>query len=506
MTTLSRITTLKIHKGEIVMKASNGKATVKQKTVSRDLSDSVRLYLRDVSKNPLLTHDDEVRLSKTINKCKQEIMDILFAIPLTVKTIDTWINEIAAGTTLATDVFDIDLDADYTPSDEFIKQLINVQALCTEYLRDTNNMDIKDQLVSAFNELPLSPASTGTLVKQVQDINSKITKIDGDLLKLAMSVGIDRQDFIDRYVGNEHLDWCIATASKNWNRFVTECSVELAKFKAISAEYATTAGLTIANLRVAVRELGKHTRAKEEAINAMVRANLRLVVSVAKRYNHDTRNSNNLMDLIQEGNIGLIKAVEKFKWELGYRFSTYATWWIRQAIFKASSEQNRTIRIPSHVIDSIKKINRATNEYVARNGREPSMSELSKIVEMDEIKIARLQRVARDPISLETPVGDEDDAKLGNYIEDIESENAFERLSRDDINKVVSQVLSNLSSREERTIRMRFGIGTNNEYTLEEIGKKFNVSRERVRQIETKALERLKSPAKAKELALALKD
>lgn len=482
------------------------KTATKERITARDASDSIRLYLRDVSKNPLLNHEQEVDLSKTINASKQAIMDILFAIPLTVKTVDSWIVDIAAGKVQATDVFDIDLDLDRTPSDEFIKQLITVQALCAEYLTNTSDTSIKDQLVTAFNDLPLTPASTSTLVQQVQNINNAMTKLDTDMLKLAVACGIDRQDFIDRYVNHEHEDWQQNCKTAAWTRFVAKHSADIARVKATAEDYAKQVGLSISELRVAVRDLGRHTRAKETAINTMVQANLRLVVSVAKRYNHASQNNNSLMDLIQEGNIGLIKAVEKFKWELGYRFSTYATWWIRQAIFKAAAEHNRTIRIPSHVIDSIKKINKATKEYVAKFGREPSMTELSELVEMDEIKIARIQRVARDPISLETPVGDEDDAKLGNYIEDTDSENAFEQLARDDINKIVSQVLGNLSSREERTIRMRFGIGTNNEYTLEEIGKKFNVTRERVRQIESKALERLKSPARAKELATVLKD
>jgi RNA polymerase primary sigma factor len=250
--------------------------------------------------------------------------------------------------------------------------------------------------------------------------------------------------------------------------------------------------------------LSQQARAKQAAIDVMVTSNLRLVVSVAKKYNH--QQNNQILDLIQEGNIGLIKAVEKFKWQLGYRFSTYATWWIRQAIIKAVNEQNKTIRIPSHVMDAIKKINKTIRDHVTNTGHEPTNAEIGKILDMSEDKVARMLRVAKDPISLETPIGDEDNGTLGAYIEDTESENAFDQIARADINQVVADTLANLNPREERVLRMRFGIGTMNEFTLEEIGKKFKVTRERIRQIESKALDRLKNPQRARELLNAIED
>ena len=487
------------------MKATEKKVS-KERATGRNSSDPIRLYLRDVSKSPLLNHAREVELSKAIGSAKQSIMDILFAVPLTVRTVDTWITDIAGGVKLASEIFDVDLATSESLDDEFSKQLVMVQARCAHYLSNLGDPVSKAELVEAFNDLPLTTASIDMLMKQVQDLNAKLIKMDGEMMRLAMSCGVERTDFIEQYVGHEHMSWLSKMTGAKWKKFANERAADIQRIKTEAAAHADQAGLDMSELRKAVRDLGIHARAKETAINTMVRSNLRLVVSVAKKYNHASNNSHNLMDLIQEGNIGLIKAVEKFKWELGYRFSTYATWWIRQAIFKAAAEQNRTIRIPSHVIDSIKKINRAIKDHVARNGKEPTMTELSAAVEMDEMKIARMQRVARDPISLETPVGDEDDGKLGNYIEDVDSENAFEQIAKGDINKVVAGVLANLSSREERVIRMRFGIGTMEEYTLEEIGQKFNVTRERVRQIESKALERLKSPTRAKELSAALND
>lgn len=482
------------------------KAVTKDKNTARDTADPIRLYLRDVGKSPLLTHAQEVELSKAIAASKKAIMDTLFAIPLTAKIMTQWISEIGSGGRSASEVFDLETDDGQPLDAEFSQILVRVQAACAAYLADPGDERIRADLVMAFNDLPLSVAGTDLLIRQVQDINSQMLAMDGEILRLAVGCGVDRHAFVNRYVGAEHMDWLADEQGSAWRKLAEQHGDRIQAIRDRARALAEDAGLPVALLRDTVRELSKHHRAKETAVNAMVRSNLRLVVSVAKKYNHASNNQHNLMDLVQEGNIGLIKAVERFKWELGYRFSTYATWWIRQAIFKAAAEHNRTIRIPSHVIDSMKKINRAIRDHIALHGREPTMSELSAAVGMDELKIARTQRVARDPISLETPVGEDEDGKLGNYIEDTESENAFEQIAKDDVNKVVAGVLSELSSREERVLRMRFGIGTNEEYTLEEIGQRFNVTRERVRQIEAKALERLRSPLRQKEMAAVLKD
>lgn len=473
----------------------------KTQSVGKDL-DPIKIYLRDVGKTPLLNHAREIELSQTIENSKQTIMDTLFAIPLTVRTIQSWISDIESGKLPAVDVFDVEMDSDDEIPSEFKTQMHKVSDLCQRYLLDTETKGVKAELVEAFNELPLNTTSVSLLMKEVQNINAKLASCDGKMLRLAQDCGVPREEFISAYVGNEHMRWLAGMEDDRWKKLALKHN-ELGNIVGEAQEHADRAGLSVNELRTAVRVLTQQNKVKETAITEMVQSNLRLVVSIAKKYNH--QQNNQILDLIQEGNIGLIKAVEKFKWQLGYRFSTYATWWIRQAIIKSVNEGNKTIRIPSHVLDSIKKINKVIRDHVASTGREPTNQEIGEILNMPEEKVSRIMRVAKDPISLETPVGDED-GKLGNYIEDTESENAFEQIAKADVNKVVSEALGELSSREERVLRMRFGIGTMEEYTLEEIGNKFKVTRERVRQIESKALSRLRHPQRAKELQNAIKD
>jgi len=485
-----------------IKKTSNKSPAVTTNKTTKQL-DPVKLYLRDVSKAPLLNHAREIELSQTIENSKQTIMDTLFAVPLTIKTVSQWIGEISAGSKPATDVFDVELDDEDLITDKFREQLNKFNVLCGRYLADLDIKSAKAELIAAFNDLHLNTAAMGKLLKDIQDLNKKVTACDGRMLKLATECGISREDFIQAYVGNEHMRWLQSMKGKSWQKFANKHN-EIFDIVGEMQKYADDAGLGVTELRTAVKVLTQQARAKETAINEMVTANLRLVVSVAKKYNQ--QNNNQILDLVQEGNIGLIKAVEKFKWQLGYRFSTYATWWIRQAIIKAVNEQNKTIRIPSHVMDAVKKINKAIKDHVNATGHEPTNAEVGVMLGMSEDKVARMLRVAKDPISLETPVGDEDNGTLGSYIEDTESENAFDQIAKADVNKVVADTLSGLSSREERVLRMRFGIGTMEEYTLEEIGNKFKVTRERVRQIESKALSRLRSPQRAKDLQNAIND
>lgn len=482
--------------------SASGKASTAIGKPTKEL-DPVKLYLRDVGKTPLLNHAKEIELSQTIENTKQTIMDTLFAIPLTVRTVAQWIDDIAAGIKPATDVFDVETDEEDVITDQFREQLAKFSDLCQRYLADLDTKSVKAELIAAFNELHLNTTAMTQLMTSVQEINRKLSSLDGQMLRLAQDAGVSREDFIQAYVGNEHMRWVSDMQGKAWKKFANSHN-QILSIVGEMKEHADVAGLSVNELRTAVKVLTQQARAKEAAITQMVTANLRLVVSVAKKYNH--QQNNQILDLVQEGNIGLIKAVEKFKWQLGYRFSTYATWWIRQAIIKAVNEQNKTIRIPSHVMDAVKKINKAIKDHVQATGHEPTNAEVGLLLGMSEEKVGRMLRVAKDPISLETPVGDEDNGTLGSYIEDTESENAFEQIAKADINKVVADTLAELSSREERVLRMRFGIGTMEEYTLEEIGNKFKVTRERVRQIESKALSRLRSPQRAKELQSAIKD
>ena len=477
------------------------KSTTTERT--KDQNDPVRMYLKEVGKTPLLNHAREVELSKAIESSKKTMMDALFAMPMTVHTIDTWIRDVEAGSMPVHEVFDLDGDEEGQLTDALRQQMADVRELCAQYLADTSAKTSKEQLITAFMDLHLRPAAMAQMMDRAQDINKRLLEGDGAIMRMAMDCGIDRQEFIERYVGNEDMSWLSSMQGAKWDRLKRKAN-EIGSYVGMMQEQAQQAGLSINELRTAVRVLRHQSKIKDEAIGAMTKANLRLVVSVAKKYNQ--LGNAQLLDLIQEGNIGLLKAVEKFKWQLGYRFSTYATWWIRQAIIKAATESNRTIRIPSHVLDTLKKINKLTKDHVFNTGHEPSVEQLAEMIGCDVDKINRTLRVAKDPISLETPIGDEDEGKLGNVIEDTEAENAFEQIARADINKMVGDALEGLSSREERVLRMRFGIGTMREYTLEEIGNKFNVTRERVRQIENKALSRLKNPQRAKEIMDAITD
>lgn len=483
---------------------ANNSPKVKRFVNNDGYQDPIKLYLKDVSKAPLLTHKQEIEISQRIETAKQAIADRLLAIPMAISTVTGWIQCALNNPQDALEVFDIELDESDKLKHDFVTQLTTVRDLCESYRADRNKEDVRKQLVDLFNDLPLNPSALSYLMEQLISVNKQVVSIDGELLRLAEDCGIKREEWLSLYLKHEGIAWIGTGIHPGTEKLLLRYADRLAVISDRIKSVTDTTGMQLAELRETVKYLRMQAKNKEDAIQLMVKSNLRLVVSIAKKYNQN--NPATLLDLVQEGNIGLIKAVEKFKWQLGYRFSTYATWWIRQAIIKATMEQGKTIRVPSHVLDSIKKINKAIRDHVNEHGQEPDDQQLAELVGMDPEKISRMQQIAKDPISLETPVGDDEETNIGNYIEDVSAVDALEKINADDVARVVADALGTLSSREERVIRMRFGIGTMDEHTLEEIGKKFNVTRERVRQIEAKALQRLQTPQRLKELESALED
>jgi RNA polymerase primary sigma factor len=539
-----------------VLRKKEGLSKEEGKTMEKS-DDPIRMYLREMGGVELLSREGEIAIAKRIEAGKDVMLIALSQSPMTAQQFYEWNDQLQKDEILVREIIDIDTnymedestgpsakqknagetdkdensgdgdDDDFNPTLAAMeteikpKVLKTVNTLTKEYTKllkyqkekldcvlnsqnfspakEKGYQKIVDDILENIKSLQLSPSVLEELVQKHYVENKKIISLEGNLLRLAMDHNIPRNEFIKFYIGNEinpNLKKFLDTNSI-WKQFFSKNKEEFKNIRERLIEISYKLGISVTDFKKLVSRVQKGEKESRIAKKEMVEANLRLVISIAKKY---TNRGLQFLDLIQEGNIGLMKAVDKFEYRRGYKFSTYATWWIRQAITRSIADQARTIRIPVHMIETINKIVRTQRLILSEFGREATPEELAQKLRMPLDKVRKVLKISKEPVSLEKPVGDEEDSSLGDFIEDTKALAPLEQAIKSNLGEATTKILSTLTPREERVLRMRFGVGMNTDHTLEEVGLQFSVTRERIRQIEAKALRKLKHPSRSKQL------